>query len=55
MKNIVSVHITDNQQLENRHFKHFFGCFISYTRFPKTTQNFKTSTPKNETMIEKTL
>ena len=49
------MHIRENQQLENRHFKPFFGCFISYTPFHKTTQNFKTSTSKEEMLIKKSL
>ena len=49
------MHIRENQQPENRHFKPFFGCFISYTPFHKTTHNFKTSTPKKETLTKKTL
>ena len=48
------MHIRETQQLENRHFKPFFGCFISYIPFPKATKNFKTSTPKKEILIKKT-
>ena len=52
------MHIRENQQqlqLENRHFKRFFGCLISYIPFHKTIQNFKPSTPKKEILIKKTL
>ena len=49
------MHIRENQQLENRHFKPFLGCFISYTPLHKATQNFTTSTPKKETQIKKAL
>ena len=43
------MHIRENQQLESRHFKPFFTCL-----FHKTTQNFKTGTPKKEILIKKT-
>ena len=49
------MHIRENQQIENRHFKPFFGHFSSNTPFHKTTQNFKTSTPKKEILLKKTL
>ena len=49
------MHIRENQQLENRHFKPFFGCIISYTPFHTTTQKFKTSTQKKKILIKKTL
>ena len=45
------VHIRKNQQLEIRHFKPCFDCFVSYTQFHKSIPNFKTSTPKAEKTI----
>ena len=43
----------ENQQLEIRHFKPFFGCVI--LTFHKITQNFKTGAPKKEKLINKTM
>ena len=50
------MHLIDSNSLKIAILSLFLAVFfISYAPFYKTTQNFKTSTPKKEIMIKKTV